>query len=278
MESSNILSNENEQYFEKYIKPYQIMLHSIDDLIDKDKIEDLICPICLLILRNPINCSDKINSHSFCKECIDEFLKEKNKCPICKLIFEYKTNNIIIDKLNTLLFHCMFKNEGCNKIISYSEYLNHVNNCKYNNIQYECNVNKYDYKTKKFKKCGYIGNKNEIGKHFKLCGLTEYKCIYCQEKILKINIEEHFKNKCIFRIIHYYNGNIYIGEWKNNKIEGNGIYYFSNGDIYEGEWKNSFSEGFGIHYDSEGNRYEGEWKNDKREGFGILYFLNGDRY
>ena len=32
----------------------------------------------------------------------------------------------------------------------------------------------------------YIGNKNEIGKHFKLCGLTEYICIFCQEKILKV--------------------------------------------------------------------------------------------
>ena len=208
MESSNILSNENEQYFEKYIKPYRIMLHSIDDLIDKDKIEDLICPICLLILRNPINCSDKINSHSFCKECIDEFLKEKNKCPICKLIFEYKTNNIIIDKLNTLLFHCMFKNEGCNKIISYSEYLNHVNNCKYNN-EYECQIKKYNYKNKEFERCRYIGNKEEMKEHFKICAFYKDKCLFCNEYILKMNLEEHMEKKCKFGIIKYQNGNIY---------------------------------------------------------------------
>ena len=48
----------------------------------------------------------------------------------------------------------------------------------------------------------YLGNKNGIRKHFKLCGLTEYKCIICKEKILKINLEDHIKNKCIFRICH----------------------------------------------------------------------------
>ena len=77
-----MLSNVNEEYLDKYIKPYNILIYSIDDLIDKDNIEDLVCPICLQILGNPVCCSDKINSHCFCKDCIDEFLKEKNNCHI----------------------------------------------------------------------------------------------------------------------------------------------------------------------------------------------------
>ena len=64
-------------------------------------------------LENPINCSD----HSFCKECIDKYLKENNKCPICKNNFEYKINNDIINLLNKLFFKCKFKSDGCNDIL-----------------------------------------------------------------------------------------------------------------------------------------------------------------
>ena len=51
----------------------------------------------------------------------------------------------------------------------------------------------------------------------------------------------------IFRVIikEYDNGK-YIGEWKNGKREGKGIYYWNNGDIYEGDWKNNKGEGKGI--------------------------------
>ena len=269
----------NDIYFKKFIKyNNQLLIYNPENINNKENIEDLICPICLNVLKNPISCSDKKNSHSFCKECIDTFLKENNKCPICKLIFEYKINNNLQKELNKLSFKCQFKNEGCNEILFYSDYLNHIFNCKYNNIQYECNVKKYDYKRKEFKKCGYLGNKNEIEIHFKLCGLNEYECIFCNEKILQLNLEEHVNNKCIFRIYHYDNGDIYEGEFKNDLKEGYGIFYNSNGDRYEGEWKNDLREGYGIYYYSDGDRYEGEWKNDLREGYGIDYFYNGDRF
>ena len=230
MEAQNILSKKNEQYLDKYIKPYNILFYSIDDLIDKDGIEDLICPICLQILRNPFCCSEKINSHSFCKECIDEFLKEKNKCPVCKLIFEYKNNTNLKDKLNKLSFYCMFKNEGCDKILSDSEYLNHINNCEYSDGKYECQIKKYNYKNKEFENCGFIGNKEEIKKHFNVCAFYKNKCLFCDKSILQINLKEHMENECIFGIIKYENGNIYIGEKKNNLKDGYGIEYYNNGE------------------------------------------------
>ena len=275
----NTSLNENDIDFKIFLKyNNQILSYNPENIINKTNTDDLICSICFNILNNPISCSDKKNCHSFCKECIDIFLKENNKCPICKLTFEYKINNNLINELNNLSFKCPFKKEGCNEILFYSEYLNHYYNCKYNNIQFECKVKKYDYKSKDFKECGYLGNKKEIEKHFKLCGLTEYKCIICKEKILKINFEEHVKNKCIFRIYHYYNGDRDEGEWKNNLREGIGIYYYSNGDRYEGEYKNDENEGIGIYYFFNGDRYEGEWKNNLREGYGILYLTDGDRY
>ena len=84
-ENINNLANGLDIYFKKYIKKDQIKSYSLENLIDKENKEDFICPICLSILKNPINCSDNNNSHSFCKDCIDYFLKNKKKCPICKL-------------------------------------------------------------------------------------------------------------------------------------------------------------------------------------------------
>ena len=110
---------------------YQVLFYDSDNLINKENTEDLICPICFYIYRNPLNCSDKKKSHSFCKECIDNYLDNNNTCPTCKLNFEYKIKNEINDELNKLSFQCMFKNKGCEEIKSYSEYLNHINNCKY---------------------------------------------------------------------------------------------------------------------------------------------------
>ena len=67
MENINISPNEKEIYFDKYAKPYKEFFYIIDNLINKDKSEDLICPICFQIFLNPISCSDKMNSHSFVK-------------------------------------------------------------------------------------------------------------------------------------------------------------------------------------------------------------------
>ena len=40
-------------------------------------------------------------------------MEENNICPMCKCIFEYKTNNEIKDKLNKILFKCIFSRNGC---------------------------------------------------------------------------------------------------------------------------------------------------------------------
>jgi hypothetical protein len=185
MENFYSLSDEYNFYFNKYIKHInQILFYSQENLIDKEKNEELKCPICLDILKGPISCSDKKNLHSFCKECIDNFLKNNKRCPMCKLIFEYKINNDIYASINKLLFNCAFKNEGCKVIIPYPDYLNHVNNCEYNN-KYECQVMKYNYNKKIFIKCGYIRNKLKMEKHLHICGLSKYICLFCKKDVLK---------------------------------------------------------------------------------------------
>ena len=76
VENLNISQDGDDINFQKYIKTNEIILYNIDNLIEKENKEDLICPICFFVLNNPKSCSDKNNSHNFCKECIDNYLKK----------------------------------------------------------------------------------------------------------------------------------------------------------------------------------------------------------
>jgi hypothetical protein len=169
--------------------------------------------------------------------------------------------------------------DGCNEILTYSEYLNHLRNCKYNqNMEYECNIKKYNYNTKEFEICGLIGNKKNIEKHLHICAFTKYQCLFCKEKILQMNLEIHAEKECKIRIIKLPYGYKYIGEVKNNIFEGYGIQYLEYNDMYKGEFKDGKMEGYGMLLFSNGVKYVGEFKNSFIEGNGIIYYLDGSRF
>ena len=297
---SPLEENEQKTYKEENIIQYY------DDLID------LTCPICLNILNNPIYCSSNTNSHSFGKECIDIYMKSNSKCPICKKNFEYKTNNKRNEILYKICFECPNKDNGCEEIISYLNYFNHIKECKYRKVLYECQIDKYNYTHNDFEKCLYKGTYKEINEHFNKCELSLVKCVFCTHEFLKIHSKEHYQKYCNIEIKNYNNiykciktkngsfckfsyndgdiykgalngfgqyfctnGDKYEGEIKKNSREGYGIQYFSDGiSIYEGEFKYNYINGCGIFIYSNGVKYEGEWKNNKKDGYGTLYDKN----
>ena len=74
-----------------------------------------------------------------------------------------------------------------------------------------------------------------------------------------------------------FNDGKYVGYVKNNKLaEGKGIYYYNNGEIYEGDWKNDKREGKGIYYFKNGDRMMGDYLNNRPVGKHVILSLNGN--
>lgn len=78
--------------------------------------------------------------------------------------------------------------------------------------------------------------------------------------------------------IYYENGDIYEGEIKNYKRDGEGK-FTSNSEIYEGHWKNDKKNGKGtLIFKNDGTKYEGEFKDNLFSGKGELISNNGTSY
>jgi hypothetical protein len=67
----------------------------------------------------------------------------------------------------------------------------------------------------------------------------------------------------------------YEGEFKNNLINGTGIYNWSNGDTFYGTFKDGKMDGKGVYKWPDGGQYEGEYVDNLKEGFGIFTWSTG---
>ena len=78
--------------------------------------------------------------------------------------------------------------------------------------------------------------------------------------------------------MYYYNGDVYEGEWHQDKRSGRGKYTFSSGQYYEGQWKNDKKNGHGVFNWGNGIYYTGNWVDNERSGKGTNYYEGGDKY
>ena len=56
---------------------------------------------------------------------------------------------------------------------------------------------------------------------------------------------EKVKTIIILGILNQVNGDVYDGEWRDDKCNGKGIMDYANGDRYDGNWKNNMKSGKG---------------------------------
>ena len=107
----------------------------------------------------------------------------------------------------------------------------------------------------------------------KFLGIVALSLLFCniaQAKECKGSPLEEEKNTLtllkvsfIWRDCHgtliYKDGSKYIGEFKDGKFNGQGLFTFPDGG------------------ELEGHKYEGEWKDDKKHGEGVLLYINGSK-
>ena len=60
-------------------------------------------------------------------------------------------------------------------------------------------------------------------------------------------------------------GDVYEGDWVDDKRTGKGIYKFKSGNVYEGDFVDGKITGKGIYKFKSGNVYEGDFVDDKQE-------------
>lgn len=68
-------------------------------------------------------------------------------------------------------------------------------------------------------------------------------------------------------------GAIYVGQFKNGEIHGQGVCSYADGSSYQGQWAHRYPEGFGTKRWADGREYSGQWRRGQpinREGI-FLY-------
>ena len=82
-------------------------------------------------------------------------------------------------------------------------------------------------------------------------------------------------------MIHGDSGDIYSGQWLNDKSHGKGAYYHANsGAIYEGNWISDKQHGFGKEQWPDGTTYAGDFHLGMKHGSGkiIMILPNGEYF
>jgi hypothetical protein len=69
-----------------------------------------------------------------------------------------------------------------------------------------------------------------------------------------------------------------IGQVKEGKLHGRGMYFLEDCENYIGEFHENIRKGIGLFTWPNGNRYEGGFQEDLKNGFGILYLSSGSIY
>ena len=72
----------------------------------------------------------------------------------------------------------------------------------------------------------------------------------------------------LLAVLYYANGDIYQGQFKNDKFHGKGYYRSALGITYEGDYVNGIKEGHGKYTLVNGDVFEGAFKNGKFNGQG----------
>lgn len=175
-----------------------------EDAID----EELKCVICKQPLQSPVSLSQC--NHTFCKECIKQWLCQINTCPTCREdnsnIHSYRTaqvaswhntayieinTKIVLNQLDRLLVRCLL----CEK--------NDIQRCDYQKHEETCTKKVVPCSAADLK-CTWKGVRDELPTHLKICAFEQLRSILDE---LKSN-NDTLKNQVNFLLKIINKGNL----------------------------------------------------------------------
>ncbi|GAB1608488.1 TNF receptor-associated factor 6-like isoform X2 [Argonauta hians] len=169
------------------------------------------CPICLLILCEPIQTEC---GHRFCKSCIDRWLKEGNsKCPIDNSNVEQDQmfrDNFVKREILSMKVHCPCSKNGCKVVLELNIIEEHQETCPFKSV--ECPLNCGDFILEKnmshhkeiecpkrnitCTSCLETLIFDKYSEHEGVCPKQLVPCSFCKENIFRISIPDHIAIKC----------------------------------------------------------------------------------
>lgn len=153
------------------------------DFIIRDEKYD--CPICLLVLRDPLQTTC---GHRFCKNCINKWLKESDqRCPIDNMpITESQLfpDNFAKREILGLSVKCPNSKEGCQVIETLKNIQRHLDECQY--VPIPCP-----------NRCSHILLRRDIQEHLShICHKRTLICNQCSSEVLAEDMQEHEDDQC----------------------------------------------------------------------------------
>lgn len=169
------------------------------------------CPICLLILRDPMQTEC---GHRFCKFCIERWLSdEKKKCPIDNedlTVGKMFPDNFAKREILSMKVRCPNRKMGCNTCVELKHVEEHTESCPYHyqpcpnncqslvlrkdleeHLQSECSKRNFI--------CSFCKETmlfELYGDHEIICPARMVPCDLCKEDVMREKIVEHVATTC----------------------------------------------------------------------------------
>ena len=160
-----------------------IPLERVISDLDKKILDNKICPICLNLIWDPVDCLKCQNI--FCKYCLDSSLAIKNNCPLCRKQFKSSKCKALKKLFEGIKIKC--PNSSCNENPEYSDYIEHLEKCKYR--KYHCSNKGCNYEN-------ILINKDDMKLHLTSCLYRITNCDFCDKEMIANQLEKHFKHDC----------------------------------------------------------------------------------
>eukprot|EP00899_Mesostigma_viride_P014360 jgi/Mesvir1/22925/Mv19441-RA.1 len=149
--------------------------------------EELLCTICMGVLRNPM---EGPCEHLACRECLDGWLQRSgNKtCPTCRQPLAERTikpgHQAVRSQLDAFEVTCENATRGCTSVVTLGVLPGHLSSCG-----------------KGIERCSNSGCaatvlREDLAKHHQACPHRIVSCRRCDAKIKHQNAQNHLQHKC----------------------------------------------------------------------------------